>query len=122
MENLFFNTDYSNFEQALIKLLLFIAISGTLLYLLFFILSKFLFKKSKHRREIALRLTFLWSLFVFLILLNTYIFFIFYKIGIDNMNFASGRFYLGIISQITIYMTIIIFFFIKRFSLKKINK
>jgi hypothetical protein len=120
MENLFFNTDYSNFEQALIKLLLFIAISGMLVYLLFFIFSKLLYRKSKQRREISLRLTFLWSLFVFFIVFNIYIFFIFYRIGIDNLNFASGRFYLGVISQISIYLVLIILFFIKRFSLKKI--
>jgi hypothetical protein len=120
MENLFFNTDYSNLEQTLIKLLLFIALSGTLLYLLFFILSKLLYRKSKHRREITLRLTFLWSLFAFLILINAYIFFLFYRIGIDNMNFAKGIFYIGMVSQITIFMAIIIFFFIKRYFLKKL--
>lgn len=120
MENLFFNTDYSNFEQILIKLLIFIAISGALLYLMFLIFSKLLYRKSKHRREITLRLTFLWSLFAFLIIFNIYIFFMFYRIGIDNLNFASVRFYLGIISQISIYLVLIILFFIKRFSLKKI--
>lgn len=120
MENLFFNTDYSNFEQTLIKLLLFIAFSGTLICLLFFIFSKLLFRKSKHRREITLRLTFLWSLFAFLVLINIYIFFLFYKTGIDNMNFTNGRFYLGIGAQIIIYLTIVIFFLVKRFSLKKL--
>lgn len=120
MENLFFNTNYSNFEQTLIKLLLFIAISGLLLYFLFFILSKLLFKKSKNRREITLRITFLWALFIFFIVYNIYVLILFYQTGINNMNFVSGRFYLGIFPQIIIYVAILAFFFIKRYNLKEI--
>lgn len=120
MENLFFSTVYNNFEQAIIKLLLFIAISGFLLYLLFFIFSKMLFKKNKYRKEISLRLTFLWSLFAFFILFNIYVFVLFYKIGVDNMDFTKGIFYLGILSQILLYVSILIFFYIKRHALKKL--
>jgi drug/metabolite transporter (DMT)-like permease len=120
MENIFFNSGYSNFEQTIINLLVFIALSGAILYVTYFVLSKLLFKKSKQRKEISLRLTFLWSLFVFFILFNTYIFIFIYRIGIDNMNFTSGLLYLGIFSQIFIYLALIIFFFIKRHTLKKI--
>lgn len=120
MENLFFNTDYSNFELTIIKLLLFSALSGILLYLMFFAFSKFLFKKSKHRRELMLRLTFLWSVFAMLILFNAYVFMLFYKTGIDNMDFSKWKFYLGIMTQIVIYLFVIIFFYIKRYSLIKL--
>jgi hypothetical protein len=120
MENIFFNSGYSNFEQTLISLLIFFALSGVLIYLIFFVLSKVLFKKSKQRKEISLRLTFLWSLFVFFILYNTYIFIFLHKIGVDNLNFASGLLYLGLLPQIFIYVALIFFFFIKRHTLKKI--
>ncbi len=120
MENLFFNTDYLSFQQTLLKLMLMLAISGFIIYLLFFIFSKLLYRKSKFRREAILRLIFLWSLFVFFILFNIYIFFFFNKVGIVNMNFTKAIFYLGILSQIIIYVTVIISFFVKRHFLQKV--
>jgi hypothetical protein len=120
MENIFFNSVYSNFEQTLISLLLFVALSGIIIYVIYFVLSKLLFKKSKQRKEISLRLAFLWSLFGFFIFYNTYVFIFLYKIGVDNLNFASGLLYLGLLPQIFIYVALIIFFFIKRHTLKKI--
>jgi hypothetical protein len=120
MENLFFNPIFHSIAQTLINLLIFIAITGLLLYILFFILSKIMYRKSLHRREITLRLTFLWSLIAFLIVLNFYLFFLYYHLGIENMLFTSWKFYIGILSQIIIYSTIIILFFIQRNSLKKI--
>jgi hypothetical protein len=120
MENIYFNSVYSNLEHTLISLLIFIALSGVLIYVIYFVLSKLLFKKSKQRKEISLRLIFLWTLFVFFILYNTYVFIFLYKIGVDNLNFASGLLYLGLLPQIFIYVALIIFFFIKRHSLKKI--
>ncbi len=120
MENIYFNSVYSNFEQTFISLLMFIALSGVLIYVIYFLLSKLLFKKSKQRKEISLRLAFLWSLFVFFILYNTYIFIFLFRVGVDNMNFASSVLYLGLLPQIFIYLALIIFFFIKRHTLKKI--
>lgn len=120
MENLFFNSAFVNFEQSFTKLLIICAISALLLFALFFILSKLLYKRSRQRREILLRLTFLWSIFIFFIVFNVYIFMLFYSIGIDNMDFTNGRFYLGIISQIILFIVIPIFFFVKRHTLKKI--
>lgn len=120
MENIFFNSVYSNFEQTLISLLLFVALSGIIIYVIYFVLSKLLFKKSKQRKEISLRLAFLWTLFVFFILYNIYVFIFLYKIGVDNLNFASGLLYLGLLPHIFIYLALIVFFFIKRHTLKKI--
>jgi len=120
MENIFFNLVYSNFEQTLISLLIFIALSGVFIYLIYFVLSKLLFRKSKQRKEISLRLTFLWTLFTYYVFFNVYIFIFFYKIGIGNMNFGSVIFYLALLPQILVYLTLIVFFFIKRHSLKKL--
>jgi len=119
MENIFFNSGYSNFEQTLISLLAFIALGGVILYFTYFVLSKLLYKKSKQRNEISLRLTFLWSLVAFFILFNTYIFIFFFKIGVVNLNFSSAILYLGLLPQIFIYLALIIYFFVKRYSLKK---
>jgi len=118
MENIFFNPVFLNLAQTLIALFIFLAVIGFILYFLFFIFSKLLFKKSKQRKEITLRLAFLWSLTILFFLFNIYIFIFFYKVGIDNLNFTSALFYLGILPQLFIYLALIIFFFIKRHSLK----
>lgn len=120
MEKIFFNSGYSNFEQTLLSLFAFIALSGIILYFTYFVLSKFLFRKSKQRKEISLRLTFLWALFIFFIIYNIYIFIFLYKIGVDNFDFDSGLLYLGLLPHILIFMLLIVFFFVKRHSLKKI--
>ena len=120
MDNIFLNTDYTTFQDMLIKVVAFLAISGLLLYLIYFALVKLLFKKSKDRKEINLRLVFLWTLFVYLVAFNVYLFILFYRNGIDSFNFLNPKFYLGIIAQLTVYIAIIAFFFIKRRSLKKI--
>jgi hypothetical protein len=121
MENLFFDTSYISFQQTLIKVIAFLALSGLLLYLIYFVLTKFLFRKYKHRKEIILRLVFLWSIFAFTVLFVSYIFVLIYKNGVDSFQWTYLKFYLGIIAQIIIYIGVIIFFFLKRHSLKKIT-
>ena len=120
MEEIFFNTSYSNPQQTLLTVVAFLLASGFLLYTIYFGLAKILFRKSIHPKEINLRLVFLWSLFAYFILFNVYIFVLFYKNGLDSFYWTSPKFYLGIIAQLTIYIGLLIYFFIKRYSLKKI--
>lgn len=119
MENLFFNTEYTSIQQMLIKILAFLLSSGLLLYSIYLALTKLLFRKNKHRKEINLRLAFLWTIFAYFILFNVYIFVLFYKNGVDSFNWTSTEFYLGIIAQLTIYIGLLVYFFIKRHFLKK---
>ena len=120
MENIFFDTSYTSLTEMLIKVIAFLLISGLLLYVIYFALTKFLFRKNKHRKEINLRLAFLWTIFAYFILFNIYIFVLFYKNGIDSLHWTSAKFYLGIIAQLTIYIGLLAYFFIKRHSLNKI--
>jgi drug/metabolite transporter (DMT)-like permease len=120
MEDIFFNTEYVSVEHTLINVLIFIAITGILLFVLFFILSKVLFRKSHHRREITLRLTFLWTLILFFLLINIYFFFLLFINGFDKIMSTNWKFYLGILSLEIICAVIILFFFIKRRTLKQI--
>lgn len=122
MEEIFFDTTYSNLPQLLIKVFAFLLASGILLYVIYFALSKILFRKSIHPKEVNLRLVFLWSLFTYFIVFNVYIFVLFYKNGIDSLHWTSAKFYLGIVSQFTIYIGLLVYFFIKRLSLTKIIK
>jgi len=120
MDNIFFDTTYVSFQQMLIKVGVFILVSIFILWLIYFALTKLLFRKSKQRKELSLKLVFLWTLFVYFILFNVYLFVLFYRTGTDSLNFSSGQFYLGIIAQLTIYICLILFFFVKRHNLKKI--
>ena len=120
MENLLFDTNYSSFELMLMKVFAFLLISGLSIYVIWLILTKLLFTKSKHRKEINLRLIFLWSLFTYFILFNVYLFILLYINGIDSMHWTKMNFYPGIIAQLVIFLGLIIFFFIKRHSLLKL--
>ena len=120
MENIFFDTSYTSFTNMMIKVLAFLLVSGLLLYLIYFVLTKLLFRKNKHRKEINLRLVFLWAIFSCFILFNVYIFVLIYRNGIDSLHWSSAKFYLGIIAQIIIYIGLLAYFFIKRHSLSKI--
>jgi len=120
MENIFFDTSYTSLTNMMIKVLAFLLVSGLLLYLIYFVLTKLLFRKNKHRKEINLRLVFLWAIFSCFILFNVYIFVLIYRNGIDSLHWSSAKFYLGIIAQIIIYIGLLAYFFIKRHSLSKI--
>lgn len=120
MENIFFNTSYISFEQLLLKGFTFFLVSGLLLYVIYFTLTKILFTKSKHRKELNLRIVFLWSFFAYFMVFNVYLFFLFYKNGIDSLLWTTLKFYFGILVQLTIYLGVLVWFFIKRHALKKI--
>ena len=104
----------------LINLTAFVITSACLLYLIDLILTKFLYRSSKQRKELSLRLSFLWAIVVYFILFNIYIFILFYRFGLDNFNFLNGMFYLGFMAQLVVYLGLIILFFIKRYTLNKI--
>ena len=120
MKDIFFNTDYTTLSAMLTKIIVFFTVSGILLYAIYFALTKFLYRKSKQRKELTLRLTFLWSLFVYFIVFNAYIFALFYRNGIDTLQWTNLKFYLGIMAQLLVFIGLIIFFYVKRHSLKKI--
>lgn len=118
MENIFFDITDISFQQMLFKLIVFLFVSGLIIYVTYLGLSKMLYRKSKQRKEIDFRLVFLWSLFVYFILFNVYFTFFIFIVGIDS--FSNGKFFLGIIVQILIFVSLIAIFFVKRHSLKKI--
>lgn len=120
MQNIFFSSTFFGIGQTILTLLILIGCASLLVYILFFFLSKILYRKSAHRRELTLRLTFLWTLFAFLILIDVYLSLLFYYSGVDKSFLANWRFYLGIISQIILFFLILTIFLIKRNALRKI--
>ena len=119
MDNIFFNIEYGGLQQSFLKLGVFVLTSIFLLWVIHLTLTKLLFRKNKQRKELNLRLVFLWTIFVYFILFNVYLFILFYRTGTDTFNFASGNFYLGIMAQLTIYIVLIVFFLLKRQAIKK---
>lgn len=120
MENIFFDTSYTSLSDMVLRVIAFLLMSGLLLYIIYFALTKLLFRKNKHRKEINLRLVFLWTLFTYFILFNVYLYYLFYRNGLDSLQWSSAKFYLGIIAQLTVYISLLAYFFIKRHSLNKI--
>jgi hypothetical protein len=120
MENLLFNSDYVSFQHTMFKLLCLMAISGLLIYLLFLVFSKILYKKSRHRREITLRLTFLWTIFALLLVFDIYLFVLFFYTEGDFLRSGSWMFILGILPQVILLTAVIILFIIKIQQFKNI--
>lgn len=122
MENIFFGITYAGVTDTLIKLLIFLGASGLLLFIVWFALTKLIFRKSRHRKEINLRLTFLWAITVFVFLLNVYFFVLFWRNGADALLWNHGRFLLGMIAQLVLLIGVILFFFLRRASLGRLIK
>jgi hypothetical protein len=120
MEDIIFDITYTSLQQMFIKIFLFLFVSILFVFLIYFILTKVLFRRNKHRKEVNLRLILLWAIFIYLILFNVYIFFLLRINGIDSLQWTYPRFYLGIIAQLLVYISLIIYFFIRRHSLKQI--
>jgi len=119
MEYIYFNIDYTTLTTMLVKIVAFTAITALLLYIIYFVLTKTLFRKSSLDRTIALRLTFFWAIFAYLIMFNIYIAVLFYHNGIDSLQWTSPKFYLGIMAQLLVYVGLATLFFVKRHSYKK---
>ena len=120
MEEIFFDTTYSNLPQLLLRIFSFLLASSILLYLIYFLLAKIMFRKSVNPREVNLRLVFLWAIMTYFLLFNVYLYFLFYRNGTGSFQWTNISFYLGILAQLIIYMGVLAYFFIKRHALKRI--
>jgi hypothetical protein len=120
MENIFFNIGYTSLQQMLLKVLIFMTLSGLTLYLIYLGLTKIMFKKNVARKEINLRLIFLWAMIIYLILFNIYFFIFMFIVGVDSFQLNKPIFYLGFMAQIITYIVLIIYFILKRNSLDRI--
>jgi len=120
MIDFFFNINFVSLTQMLVKIFFFLFLSIAKLYVIYFIFTKILFRESKHRKEINLRLTFLWSIFAYLILFNIYLWALFYKNGTNMLQLTNPLFYLGLFAQISVYIALLVLFFSKRRALLRI--
>lgn len=118
MEEILFNAEFINMQSTLQSTLLLSVLSVAAIFIIYFALTKFLFRKSKMRKELSLRLAFLWSVFAYIIFFNVYILVFLFKVGIVNLDFMSSLLYLGILPQMFTYLCLVVLFFIKKHSVK----
>jgi len=116
MEKLFFNTTYESVTQTIETIAALLLVSAAIVYGIFFALTKLLYRKSRHRKEVNLRLTFLWTMAAFLLVFTVY----FYFLMAANELALSPKNFPGLIPQVVVFVCIILYFFIERHSLVKL--
>ncbi len=118
--DLFFKTDYTNLPFVLCRIAVFIVLSIVIIWLLWTILSKTMYKKNERLpNEYKLKLTFIWSLIFYYVIFSIYLFFFFKRNGIDSFNWGNPKFYLEISSHIISIIAAIIMYLLKQFQLTK---
>jgi len=117
MGHLFFDSKYYSTITTIEQTFLLLLVSALLVYLLYFIFSKILFRKTDANREILLGISFLWALTSFLLIFSSYCSLLFYFAG-DDIHVFGWLFFAGILPQIIIYASIVFVYVLKRNSLR----
>ena len=110
--NLFWNTSFEgDYLDLTIRFLAFLAIWALLLYLIYLVTAKFI--KYDFTREVQLKLSFLWSLAIFVFLFNIYLFYLIRFQGTELFQWNEANFYLGFAPQLLLFLGSIIFFVLR---------
>jgi hypothetical protein len=116
--DLFFKTDYTNFPFVLGRIAIFVLLSAFIIWLLWAILSKVMYKKNETLpKEYQLKLAFIWSLVFYYVIFSIYLFFFFKRNGIDSFHWSNPRFYLEISGHLISIIAAILCFLISQFKL-----
>lgn len=119
---LFDLTGQTTYVDIFIKSLLFITISVVLIYSLFFLLTKILYRKINLHRDNAIRLSLLWAFVAFFFIINIYFFFLVRHNGVESFLWQKPTFYLLLFPFMMIYLgTIIVFVILYNQSNKKLK-
>jgi hypothetical protein len=118
IKNLFFNLEYIDFTNALIKILIFCLFSAIIIWFVFFIISK-LNKRSQIHKDLLLKLNFLAALCIYFLIFNCYIFFFIKLLGIHGFKWVLPEFYLCILDQLFVFIMCVTLFFLIYNNLSK---
>lgn len=119
IQSLLLNIDPSSASEIIIRILVLVAISTLLIWVLNLILQGAK-NKSGQKTELVIRNRFLYSLTIFIILYSVYFGFLIWFNGIGSFNFDDATFYLGISHLIIVFLGISILFFVKYQALDKL--
>jgi hypothetical protein len=118
--DLFFKTDYTNLPFVLSRIAVFVLLSAFIIWLLWVILSKVMYKKNETLpKEYKLKLALMWSLIWYYIIFSIYLFFFFKRNGIDAFHWSNPQFYLEISGHLISIIASIGWYLIKQFQLAK---
>jgi len=116
--DLFFKTDYTNLSFVLERIIVFALLSVAIIWLLWTILSKTMYKKNeKLSKEYKLKLAFIWSLIFYYVIFSIYLFFFFKQNGVDAFQWSNPKFYLEISGHLISVIASILCFLISQFKL-----
>jgi hypothetical protein len=113
------NPKYDNIEQVLFQSIILIALAAVVFYIIYFLLTKVIYKKSFLFRDKSLKLTFLWAFVVLVILLDIYFYYLLRSYGYDNFKWNYLGTYFSLLPQIIVYLVLITFFV---FNYRKFKK
>lgn len=120
LNDLFFKTGSADWPFVLIRITFFIILTILIVWFLWTVLSKRMYiKNEKLPKEFKLKLAFIWSLIIFYLMFNIYLFFFFKRNGIDSFHWGDPRLYMEISAQLIIIIAIVLIFLIKQHQLTK---
>ena len=104
---------FHGYSQMLLKAVVFLALSGFLIYAFDFLLSKFLYKKKPIRVDYALQLSLLWSMALFMTVFAVYLFWLLYENSFQGLIMKPWLLLLGIGHLIVVYVSVVVLFAIQ---------
>lgn len=112
METLYdFFFSYETFQLIpfITKLILFTLVSLILVFIVWFILIKTIFRERALLRENIVKLALLWSVNIFFIFFSIYLYFFLRYVGIENIIWTNWNTYLILLPQIMVFILFMIF-------------
>lgn len=121
--DLFFKTDYTNLPFVLERIVVFVLLSAAIIWLLWVILSKLMYKKNETLpKEYVIKLAFIWGLIGYYVIFSIYLFYFFKRNGIDAFQWANPKFYLEISGHLISVIASILCFLISQLKLANTKK
>ena len=122
---LYFGLDYNNPAFQLLKVIVLLLSAALLIYILYSIFSKILYRKKNLHSDFRLPITMLWTLVIFMLIFCIYFALIIYFYGFNNINWSDYRLYLGFYKPKSIlhleitFLSVILFYYSRLRSFKK---
>jgi hypothetical protein len=122
MKEILLGIAYTTLTDALLRAGILLGACALLLYLLHFLFSRILYRRSGMRRELSLRLSFLWALVTLTGLFSVYLCLVFYWNGQEALLWRGGILLAGLSAHLAVAISLGTLFFLRRASLLTLIK
>lgn len=92
----------------LTKALLFMLLGTGMCYVLWFVASKFLYRKSSFMREHIVQLAMVWAIVFYIIVFSFYCFFFFKFVGFENIAWENWKTYIALLPQLLTFVVCLV--------------